>query len=471
MPSLQDTYDTVIIGAGIIGCAVAWSLSKYDLKILVLEAQDDIACGATKANSGIVHAGYDCYPGTLKAKLNVEGAAMFPKIAKDLDIPFKTNGSLVLCFHEEEHDNLVALYERGITNGVPNLELLTGEQAAKLEPIIAPGLYSALWAKTAGIISPYEAATAFAENAADNGCEFLIETVVNNIVKDALFTVSTNKGKFSAKAIVNAAGTESHLINNYVSDKKEEIIPQRGQYYLLDKEHEDYTKCTLFPLPGPLGKGVLIAPTMGGNPIIGPNADEFSEKFDFTDSQDVKTTRAGLDEVLEKASLTVKSLPINSRITAFAGVRAKHHSKDFVINEPVPGFINALGIDSPGLSAAPAIGNMIADMIASILEPNLRKGHISTRKGIIKFNQLSFKEQEALVNQNPDYGQIVCRCETITEAEIVSAIRRPVGARNLTAIKRRTRATGGRCQGGFCSVRLVEILSRELGVSEESIWN
>ena len=457
-------YDTIIIGAGISGCSAARSLSRYQLNVLVLEAQDDLACGASKANSGIVHAGYDCYPGTLKAILNVQGAAMFPALAKDLHIPFKINGSLVLCFHEEEYENLEELYQRGQANGVPGLQLLSSEEAYKLEPNLAPGLHSALLAKEAGIVSPYDATIALAENAAFNGVEFLLQAEVTGIIPGRHFTVESAKGTFTADTVINAAGAYADAVHNYVAEDKEDIMLQRGQYYLLDNAHKGFVNHTLFPLPGPLGKGVLIAPTAEGNIIVGPNAEELDDR------SDTQTTKAGLDEILEKANMCVAGLPIYGRITTFAGIRAKHGSKDFVMNEPVPGFFNALGIDSPGLSAAPAVGEMLAGKVADRLKPEKNPNFNPKREGIVRFAELDFEEQAALIEKDPKYGHVVCRCETVTEAEIVSAIHRPVGARTLSALKRRTRAQMGRCQGGFCSLKLSEILSRELGISEESIW-
>ena len=462
---MQDMhYDTIIIGAGITGCAAARSLCRFKLNILILEAEDDISSGATKANSGIVHAGYDCHPGTLKAKLNVAGAAMFPKIAEELRFPFKVNGSLVLCFDKNEHENLVELYNRGVTNGVPDLHLLTADEAYKIEPALADGLYSALWAKTAAIVSPYEAAIAMAENAASNGVEFLFNAGVTNITADNNFTVTSKAGVFTAETVINAAGVCSDIINNHISEKKEKLQPQRGEYFLLDNAYGGYIKNTLFPLPGPLGKGVLVAPTADGNIIVGPNAEDINDGFD------TQTTAAGLAEVSGKANMCVKGLPLNGSITNFAGIRAKHGSKDFIINEPVPGFFNALGIDSPGLSAAPAIGEILCGMVTEKLKPKENTNYNPIRGEAMRFSELPFEKQAALIKENPQYGNVVCRCETVTEAEVVSAIRRPLGARTLSALKRRTRCQMGRCQGGFCSLKLGEILSRELGKAEETVW-
>ncbi|MCL1989116.1 MAG: NAD(P)/FAD-dependent oxidoreductase [Firmicutes bacterium] len=472
---VSENYDTIIIGGGIVGCAAAWALSQYNLRVLLLESNNDITCGATKANSGIVHAGYDCVPGTLKAKLNAEGAKMFPMLAKQLDFPLKVNGSMVLCFDKAEHSHIEELYDRSVKNGIPEVEIISAEQAYQLEPNIADGLYSALLAKTAAVISPWEAAIAFAENAATNGVQFLIETKVTNITADnGLFEVFADNQKFIAKTLINAAGTSSAYIRNFLAKDKsdyEEIIPQRGQYFLLDNAHKNFVKHTLFQLPDNSGKGVLVAPTADGNIIVGPNSENISKEVDFTTAEDVKTTKAGLADVLEKIAISVKGLPINGNITTFAGVRAKHSSKDFVIDEPFPGFVNALGIDSPGLSAAPAIALMLTKLITKKLHPTKKADYVATRRAIQRFGELSFAEKQALIAENLKYGHVVCRCETVTEADIIDAIRRPVGARNLDAIKRRTRSQAGRCQGGFCSLKLTDILQNELGLSEEKIWS
>ena len=461
-------YDTIVIGAGIVGCAAARFLSKYQLDILVIEFQEDISCGASKANSGIVHAGYDCIPGTNQAKYNVLGTAMYPALAKELDIPLKLNGSLVLCFNEEDHPQLEELYQRGIANNVPDMHLISAGEAYKIEPNLAPGLHSALWAKTAGIVSPYEATIAFAENAAENGVEFLLNSPVTKITtdkKDGKFTVETPNGTFTASTIINAAGVESAKMNNFVSDTKEEILPQRGEYYLLDNAHKGFVNCVLFPLPGPKGKGILLAPTFDGNTVVGPNAEDIEDGFD------TQTTRAGLDEVAQKANQSVANLPLHGRITTFTGIRAKIKHKDFILNEPVQGFFNAMGVDSPGLSAAPAIGEDLANKVAAKLNAKEDPAFNPRREGIKRFSELSFEEQAALIEKNPKYGHVICRCEMITEAEVVESINRKVGARSLDAIKRRSRAQMGRCQGGFCSPKLAEILARELKVSEESIWS
>jgi glycerol-3-phosphate dehydrogenase len=480
-------YDIIIIGAGIVGCAAARELSRYKLRILVLERGADVAVGASKANSGIVHAGYDCYPGTQKARLNVQGAEIYKTLVKELDIPYRNNGSLVLCFAENEMPRLRRLYENGITNGVTGLSLLTGEEALRLEPNLSPYVYAALLAETAAVISPYEAAIAFAENAAENGAEFLLETEVTGIRRGECFEAATSRGNFQSRIVINAAGVDSGQVHHMLSgsgsipsflrgtglpeamDEGGDIRPQRGQYYLLDNTQRDLVTRTIFQLPTHLGKGVLVAPTVDYNILLGPTAENVENTAEST-----HTTREGLDETLEKVRLSLADLPARDRITAFAGVRAKHPSKDFVITESQPGFIEAVGIDSPGLSAAPAIALNIAERVLHSLDARHitveeHLGFQPRRTGIKRFKPLSFEEQAALIRENPAYGNIVCRCETVTEAEIVAAIRRPVGARNLDAVKRRTRAQMGRCQGGFCTLKLTEILARELGTDETKV--
>ena len=458
-------YDVIIIGAGIIGCAAARELCKYKLNILVIESEHDVSCGASKANSGIIHAGYDCKPGTLKAKLNVRGVKMYEQLVCELDIPYRNNGSLVLCANEFDIPKLRLLYENGIKNGVPELSLLSANEIINFEPNVNPNIHAALYAKTAGIISPYESVIAFAENAAVNGVEFIFNETVTDIKRNKknIFTIKTTKKNYEAKSIINAAGIFSDSVNNFFCKKKENILPQRGQYYLLDNTQRDFVSRTIFQLPTELGKGVLITPTVDNNILIGPNAEAVLNK------EDKQTTPQGLDEILFSALNAVNELPMYDKITAFAGIRAKHQSKDFVIDETEKCFVNALGIDSPGLSAAPAIAEMCAGFILNRLQPETNTAYKKFKTGIKRFRSLAADEQNRLIKQNPAYGHVVCRCETVTEAEVVEAIHRPIKAVSLDAVKRRTRAQMGRCQGGFCTVKLIEILSRELGLKETDV--
>jgi len=462
-------YDVVIIGGGIVGCATARELSRYRLKILVIERGADIAIGATKANSGILHAGYDCRPGTLKAELNVKGSVMYPDLCKELDIPYRINGSLVIGTDENALARLQALYEQGVENGVIGMELLSAEETLALEPNLADNVTGALRVKTAGVISPYEAGIAFGENAAANGVEFLLETEVVGIDGNGnegykVYTAAC-KGTIpiKAKMIINAAGIESANIHNHISPRKEEILPQRGQYFLLDNTQRDLVRHTIFPLPTHMGKGALIVPTVDYNILLGPTA----EKPEAPSA--TGTTAEGLKDVFAKVGLLLKSVPIFDRITAYAGIRAKHSGHDFIIEEAAPGFVNAVGIDSPGLTAAPAIAEKIAQLVTARLQPGQNPNFNPTRIGIKHFRELSQPDKYKIIKENPAYGRVVCRCETITEAEIIDAIQRPIGAKNLDALKRRTRAQMGRCQGGFCKLRLVELLSEELDIPKTAV--
>lgn len=453
-------YDVIIIGGGVVGCAIAREMAKQNRKIALIERAADVCEGTSKANSGIIHAGYDATPGTLKAKLNVLGNQMMETLAKELDIPFKRNGSFVLSFEEEGRNGLQKLYDRGIQNGVQELRILSGDEVRELEPNVSKDVKEALYAPTAGIVCPFGMTYAFAENAVANGVKFYLSTEVTNIEKtDAEFRVTTTKGDFAAKYIINAAGVYADKIHNMVSDEKMEIVPRRGQYCLMDKEVGNLTKATLFQLPTKLGKGVLVTPTVHGNLLVGPNAE------DLDDKEGVNTTAEGLSDILMRGERSVTSLPKNKVITSFAGLRANEGGGDFIIKEAedVKGFIDVAGIASPGLSASPAIGVFVAELMQSIEPVSMKSEFITTRKGIPNMATATMEERKHLIEENPAYANVICRCELVTEGEILDAIRRPLGATTLDGIKRRTRAGMGRCQSGFCSPRVVEILAKELG--------
>ena len=505
-------YDIMIIGAGVSGCAIARELSRYDLKICVLDKESDVCEGTSKANSGIVHAGHDAKPGTLKAKLNVQGNLMMEEMAEKLDFPFKRNGSLVVCQNKEELTKLEELKARGAENDVKGLTILTRKEALELEPALADSVYAALYAPTGGIVCPFLMNIAYAENAAVNGVEFRFGTYVQDIKKkyeqkiqgqhaaessaenireiQMGFEVITNQGTFYSKYVINAAGVYADEIHNMVSEKKLHITPRRGEYCLLDKNAGTLVSHTIFQVPGKMGKGVLVTPTIHGNLMIGPTAE------DVPDKEENATTRAGLDKVLNDSAKSVKGIPVRQTITSFAGLRAHEDGGDFRIGElsDVPGFIDVAGIESPGLTSAPAIGVYVCEIVKKMIEDEakenktdnpgklqnpggqkyaeeLRKkeNFIETRKGIVHFADLDPEEQKKLIRENPAYGQVICRCETVTEGEIVEAIKRPVGARTLDGVKRRVRAGMGRCQGGFCTPRIMEILSRECGIPMEEI--
>ena len=459
-------YDIIIIGAGVTGCAVARFLSRYKAKVCVVERCEDVCCGTSKANSAIVHAGFDAEHGTLMAKMNLQGNLMMPQLAKDLDFSFIQNGSLVVCMSEEDLPRLQKLYENGVANGVEQLEIIDAKRLHELEPNVSANAVAALWAPTGGIVCPFGYTIALAENANANGVEFKFNTEVKSLSRNADgWAVQTNNGILDTRYVVNAAGLYSDVFHNMVSAKKIHITPRRGDYCLLDRTTGDFVKHTIFQLPGKLGKGVLVSPTVHGNTIVGPTA------VDIEDREGVNTTAAGLDDLISKAGTTVDGLPIRQVITSFAGLRAHEDHHEFVLGEveDAPQFIDCAGIESPGLTSAPAIGVYTADLLRDLmgLEPN--PDFIPTRKGILDPKTLSAEEYTELIKRDPTYAQVICRCETVTEGEIIDAIRRPLGAKSLDGVKRRTRAGMGRCQAGFCSPRVMEILARELGVDQSEI--
>ncbi len=460
----MEKYDVIIIGAGVTGTAIARELSRYEGRIGVLEREEDVCCGTSKANSAIIHTGFDAEPGTLKAKLNVRGNQLVGELAEKLDFPFKRNGSLVLCLNEKDYPNLQKLYEKGGANGVKNIRILNREEVLKLEPNVSDSVFAALYAPTGGIVCPFNMTIAFAENACENGVEFHFNTEVKKISRETeIWKIETSKGDFSAKCIINAAGVYADAFHNMVSEKKIHITPRKGEYCLLDKTAGTHVSHTVFALPGKFGKGVLVTPTVHGNLLIGPTATDIENK------EGVNTTCGGLAEVLTKSANSVRNIPTKQIITSFAGLRAHEDGDDFIIEETEKDFIDCAGIESPGLSSAPAIGEMVADILKKKYDLKEKEDFISTRKGIVDLNSMTLEERNEYIRQNPAYGNIICRCEMISEGEIIDAIRRPVGARSLDGVKRRTRAGMGRCQAGFCSPRTMEILARELGTPIEDI--
>lgn len=454
-------YEVIIIGAGVSGAAIARELSRYQVKCCVLEKEEDVCCGTSKANSAIIHAGYDAAHGSMMAKMNVEGSAMMENLSKELDFPFKRTGSLVLCFGEEDMPALQKLYENGVFNGVKGLQILNKEEVLKLEPNVSDEVYAALYAESAGIVCPFGLNIALAENANVNGVEFCFNTEVLEIAKrDNRFEIKTSQGEYYADYVINAAGVYADRIHNMVCPEKIKITARRGEYLLLDKAAGKHVSRTIFSLPSKLGKGVLITPTVHGNLLIGPTA------MDVEDKEEICTTSQGLEEVMKKAKVNVKNLPLHQVITSFAGLRAHEEGHEFILGEvkEVPGFVDCAGIESPGLSACPAIGRYIATLVADKMKLLLKTNFISERRGIINPAKLSLEQRKELIKRQSAYGNIICRCEMISEGEILDAIHRPLGAKSLDGIKRRTRVGMGRCQSGFCSPKVMEILAGELGI-------
>lgn len=456
--------DIIVIGAGVVGCSIARELSKYNLDVLVVEKNSDVSEGISKGNSGIVHAGYNEKIGTLKAKLNIEGNKIFDDLSRDLQFPFKRNGAFILAFKDEEMKTLESLKENGEKLGVEGLEILTREEALNIEPNLNKEIVGVLNVKTSGIVSPYEMTIALAENAAENGVEFKLNSKVTNIEKisEEYKVTLNNKEVVSGKIIINASGLEGAFLNNLVSMTKREINPVKGEYCLFDKVAGSMINKTLFQVPNKLSKGVLVTPTAEGNLLVGPNAVE---------GKTLETSREGIDEILDKSKKSLEELPVARILNTFSGIRPKTKEGDFIIEEveDAKNFINVIGIDSPGLTAAPAIGVYVVNMIKEKLDLVEKKNFKKTREKIVRFAELSLEEKNKLIKEKPAYGHMVCKCEFVTEGEIVEAIHRPIKALTVDAVKRRTRASMGGCQGVGCTLPISKILSRELGIDISDI--
>jgi len=459
---LPRRADVVVIGGGVVGCAIARELSRYALSIVLLERAPDVATGTSKANSGILHAGFDAEPGAWKARLNVRGSRLYPSICDELGIPRRRVGSLVVARDEAELGAIEALRRRGVENGVTGLALWRRDEVLAHEPNLSPDVAGALWAPTAAIVCPFLATIGFAENAVRNGARLVVECAVTGIevVDKAATAVETELGRIETRFVVNAAGVHSAAVARMAGDDSFAIRPRRGEYILFDRSVGDLVQSIVFPTPTRVSKGVLVAPTVHGNVFIGPNAAEID------DLDDCETTSPGFAEIIAGARRMVPNLPLQSAIAEFAGLRAAA-GRDFVIGPSpvVRGLVHAAGIQSPGLSAAPAIAETIVDCLADAglkLAPN--PSFTPVNPVAPRFAHLSPREQARLIAADPLFGRVICRCETVTEAEIVAAIRAPCGARTMDGVKRRVRATMGRCQGGFCGPRVTAILARELGI-------
>ena len=459
-------YDAVIIGGGAVGCAVARELSRWKLKICLAEQGEDVCVGTSKANSAIVHAGFDAPTGSMKARFNVEGSRRMEALSRELDFPYRRNGALVVCFEEAGLPHLEELLHRGQVNGVEGLEILRGGRLHELEPALSEKAVAALYAPTSAIICPFGMTIALAENAAHNGAEFRFDTRVETIRRTGEgYVLETSRGPLETRAVISAAGVWGDVLHNQVCSDTACIVPRRGEYCLLDRKDGGLVQRTVFQLPGPMGKGVLVTPTVHGNLLVGPTAAD-QEQRDLT-----ATTAEGLAFAQDMARKSVPGLPLRDVITSFAGLRAHlaEGEDDFRVGQPVPGYFEALGIESPGLSSAPAIGAYLAEQAAAYLGAAEKPDFAPLRRDIVHLRELPFEERQRLAAENPAYGNIVCRCEGISEGEIVDAIHRTPGARSLDGVKRRVRAGMGRCQGGFCTPRVMEILSRELGVPQTEL--
>lgn len=460
-------YDVIIIGAGVIGGAIARELAQYNLAVLLLEKHAEVCEGTSKANSAIIHGGFDAKAGSLKARFNVRGNALVRKLAPQLQFHFKQIGSLVVAFSDSEMDEVRNLYERGMKNDVPGLQIWDKDQTLQEEPFLSPQTRGALYCQTAGIVCPFSMTIAFIENAVANGVRLITEAEVTGIKRhEGTFSVSTPKGVFTAHAIINAAGLYSDKIAAMVGDDDFHIFPRKGEYRVLDKNCAGIVKHVIFQAPTKMGKGILVSPTYDDNIIVGPTAE------DIEDREDTSTTVFGINKIDTFAKKSVPSLDFKKTIRTFTGVRACPDTGDFMIyaSKNAKKCIHVGGIESPGLSSAPAIAEYVAELLTQEgIVLTKKHGYTAQRTAIPQFSHLSREEQTALIAQNPLYGHVICRCETVTEAEIVDAIHRPAGARTVDGVKRRVRPGTGRCQGGFCAPRVLEILSRELELPMQRI--
>lgn len=458
-------YDVVIIGAGVVGGMIARTLSAYDLKICITEKENDVAMGATKANSAIVHAGFDAETGSLKARLNVRGSQMMLEVTKELGVKYERNGSLVIGFNEEDRASIEELYARGCENGVKELRILEKEELKQLEPNLSEDVIVALYAPTGAITCPYELTIAAVGNAMDNGAELKRNFEVCEIhEKEGYFEVCSKEEMIETKYVVNAAGLYSDRVASMVSDNSFLIHPRRGEYILMDKECGALVHHTIFRTPSKMGKGILVTPTVDGNLLAGPTS------VNIADKEDTSTTPEGFAKIIKEARENVMHVPFGQTITSFCGLRAAGTTGDFIIRSPKKGFVNVAGIESPGLSASPAIAEYVTELLKEQgLELRRKESYNPYRKSQHFFREATMEEKNEIIRENPSYGKIVCRCESVTEGEILQAIHTNPGARDLDGVKRRTRAQMGRCQGGFCGPQIVELLARELAIPYETV--
>ena len=451
-------FDVVVIGAGVVGGLVARELARYELSVAIVEKCSDVALGATRANSAIVHAGYDAKEGSLKAKLNVLGSKMMESVAEELGVKYKRNGSLVVGFNDEDRKTLEGLLERGTKNGVEGLRVIDREEILALEPNIGAGVTVALHAPTGAIICPYELCMAAVGNAMDNGVELKLDFDVKKIEKlDTGYRVISENDTVEAKFVINCAGVFSDEIAKLVGDDSFTVNPRRGEYMLLDRECGEIVSHTIFRCPSKMGKGILVSPTVDGNLILGPTAE------DIEDKEDTKTTAEGLAKVRAQAGEQVSGINFGKVITSFTGLRSTGSTGDFVINER-DGFINCAGIESPGLSSSPAIATYVADILRGAgLEMKEKADFNGRRRPAHYYKELTLDEKNEIIKAHPEFAHVICRCETVTEGEILEAIRTNPKPRDVDGVKRRTRASMGRCQGGFCTPYIIDLLAREMG--------
>lgn len=468
----DNSFDIVIIGAGAVGCAIARELSRYKLKIAVLEKESDVAAGTSGRNSAVVHAGFNNKPGSLMAKLCVEGNEGFENVCRELDIPYKKTGKLIVAFDESDFAGIDKLIENGKKNGVKGLEFVGADVVKKLEPHV--GGIGAMLSPNTAITNPFLYTVALAENAIQNGVSFFLETEVKGISKrDGIFGIKAGNSYFYSRYIINSAGLYSDRISSMAGETGYKIYPCRGEYFILDKRTSQYLNMPVYPVPRPGigGLGVHLTPTMEGNILIGPSAEYIKTKNDYS------STKKVMDQLFSEAKELLPPLSMKHIIRSYTGIRSKIVGPktggfgDFIIEESkvVPGLINLIGIESPGLTSSVPISRRVRDILSAKEDLTFKNDFVSERKGIVQFRELPLEEKQALIKEYPEYGEIVCRCEGITKKEIMDAINNPLGVTTLVGIKYRARAMMGRCQGGYCLTRIVDILRNEKGLSPEDI--
>ena len=455
-------FDVIVIGGGVVGGLVLRELTKYQLSVCLLEKAGDVAMGQSKANSGIAHAGFDAPVGSLKARFNVEGNQMMEGVCAELGVKFRRNGSLVVAFSDEEVETLHALKSRGEANGVPGLEIVDRETLRQMEKNISDEAVAALYAATGGIVCPYELTIAAIGNAMDNGAKLLTDFEVSEIdkAKDGYVVKASDGQTVEAKVVINCAGLHSGVIAGLVGDDIR-VGARKGEYILLDRESGDFCAHTLFFTPTKLGKGILVTQTVDNNILLGPTAEE-------QEDGNTETSASGLAFVIEKARKMCKNPPLFNTITSFAGVRAYSDKHDFIIEESknAKGVIHCAGVESPGLTASPAIAKYVVEtLVGGLLALKANGTFNGKRKPDYFFKNLSMQEKNAMIQEDASYGRIVCRCEQVTEGEILRAIRENPPAKDIDGVKRRTRSGMGRCQGGFCQPYVAELIAKERGMS------
>lgn len=461
-------YDVAIVGGGVIGGMVARELTKYNLSLCILEKENDVACGASKANSGIVHGGYDPEPDTLKAKMNTLGVEKLFATAKQLHVPILRNGSMVCAFSAEEDKTVQELYERGLKNNIPNMKTLTGDEAREIEPNLSGEIASVLWVRNAGIVCPYDLTIAAVGNAMDNGAKLFLNFALAKVEKEnGLFQVTSANGEtVTANYLINCAGCGSDKVAKLCGDDSFTIIPRGGEYLLLDKTEGQRVSHTIFQCPSKEGKGILVSPTVDGNLLTGPTAGVVA------DPEEKAITQAGIDMVTKLSAKSVPSVQLRNVITSFTGVRSSEKNGDFIIgfSEKCENLLNVAAIDSPGLTACVAIAEYVAELLKNAgVELSENKTFNGNRENPHAFRSMTDEEKDTYIKQHPEYGKIVCRCEGVSEGEIRYALRTNPPARDMDGVKRRTRSGMGRCQGGFCGPYVMKLIAEELGIAKEEV--